>query len=209
MKLRSQEPRPKQFCGNRRPALLSRALGTAVRSRAVFWARSTDCSLAPGTRSGCSGAKGRQRPPCSRACLAFSRSSAQGPGILPLSLTLGPTPGRVANPVRGLCAASAGEIRLSPMQTPKKLLWTELCPPSNSWGVPGSCQSTCQCRRCGFDPWVGKMPWRRAWQPIPVLLPGEFHGQRSLAGYSPWGCKESDKRMQHKGKESEKESLYI
>ena len=39
---------------------------------------------------------------------------------------------------------------------------------------------------------VGKIPWRRAWQPIPVFLPGKSHGQRSLAGYSPWGGKESD-----------------
>ena len=37
----------------------------------------------------------------------------------------------------------------------------------------------------GFDPWVGKTPWRRAWQPTPLLLHGESHGQRSLAGYSP------------------------
>ena len=40
--------------------------------------------------------------------------------------------------------------------------------------------------------WVGKIPWRRKWQPTPLFLPGEFHGQRSLAGYSSWGCKESD-----------------
>ena len=40
-------------------------------------------------------------------------------------------------------------------------------------------------RRHGFDPWVGKIPWRRAWQPTPVFLPGESHGQRSLAGYAP------------------------
>ena len=46
-----------------------------------------------------------------------------------------------------------------------------------------------QCRRPGFDPWVGKIPWRREWLPTLVFLPGEFHGQRSLAGYSPWGCK--------------------
>ena len=39
--------------------------------------------------------------------------------------------------------------------------------------------------RCGFDPWVGKIPWRRALQPTPVFLPGESHGQRSLAGHSP------------------------
>ena len=44
--------------------------------------------------------------------------------------------------------------------------------------------------RCRFDPWVRKMPWRRAWQPTPAFLPGQFHGQRSLAGYSPWGHRE-------------------
>ena len=55
----------------------------------------------------------------------------------------------------------------------------------------------CQFRRhmrCGFDPWVGKIPWRRTWQPIPVFLPGESHGQRSLVGYSPWGRKESENK---------------
>jgi len=46
-------------------------------------------------------------------------------------------------------------------------------------------ESACQCRRCRFDPWVGKIPLRKAWLSTPVLLPGEFHGQRSLAGYSP------------------------
>ena len=49
-----------------------------------------------------------------------------------------------------------------------------------------------QCRSPRFNPWVRKIPWRRDWQPIPVCLPGESHGQRSLAGYSPWGRKESD-----------------
>ena len=43
----------------------------------------------------------------------------------------------------------------------------------------------------GFDPWVEKTPWRRAWLPTPVFLPGEFHGQRSLLGYRPQGHKES------------------
>ena len=43
-----------------------------------------------------------------------------------------------------------------------------------------------------FDSRVGKVPWRRKWQPTPVFLPGESHGQKSLAGYSPWGRKESD-----------------
>ena len=49
-----------------------------------------------------------------------------------------------------------------------------------------------QCRRPGFDPWVGKISWRRKWQPTPVFLPGKFHGRRSLAGYGPWGHKQSD-----------------
>ena len=56
-----------------------------------------------------------------------------------------------------------------------------------------------QCRRHGFNPWVGKIPWRREWQPTLVFWPGEFHGQRSLAGYSPRGRKESDmtERLSH------------
>ena len=57
--------------------------------------------------------------------------------------------------------------------------------------LPGgaSCKEpTCQCRdRHGLYPWVRKIPWRRKWQPTPVLLPGESHGWRSLVGYSPWG----------------------
>ena len=44
----------------------------------------------------------------------------------------------------------------------------------------------------GFNPWVGRSPWKRKWQPIPVSLPGEHHGQKSLEGYSPWGHKELD-----------------
>ena len=51
----------------------------------------------------------------------------------------------------------------------------------------------CQCRRhkrLGFAPWVGKIPWRRKWQPTPVFLPGESHGLRSLEGYNPWGRRE-------------------
>ena len=46
-----------------------------------------------------------------------------------------------------------------------------------------------QCRTCGHHPWMRKIPWRRKWQPTPVFLPGKSCGQRSLAGYSPWGHK--------------------
>ena len=55
-------------------------------------------------------------------------------------------------------------------------------------------ESVCQCRRhrrCGFETWIRKIR-RRAWQRIPVFLPGKSNGQRSLVGYSPWGCRESD-----------------
>ena len=59
------------------------------------------------------------------------------------------------------------------------------------WWLRG--QSIClQCGRPGFDPWVGKIPWRRKWQSTPVFLPGDSHGWRSLVGYSPQGRKESD-----------------
>ena len=47
-------------------------------------------------------------------------------------------------------------------------------------------------RRCRFFPWVGNILWRKKWQPTPVLLPGKSHGRRSLEGYSPWGCRESE-----------------
>ena len=65
-------------------------------------------------------------------------------------------------------------------------------------GFPGGAngkESACQCRRSqrhGIDPWAGKMPWKRAWQPTAAFLPGEFHGQRSLVGYSPQVHKELD-----------------
>ena len=56
-------------------------------------------------------------------------------------------------------------------------------------------ESTCQCRRHKkhrFNPWVGKIPWRKKWQPTPVFFPGKSQGQRSLVVYSLWGHKESD-----------------
>ena len=59
----------------------------------------------------------------------------------------------------------------------------------------GSKESTCQCRRCkrcGFNSWVGKISWRRKWQPTPVFLPGESQGWGSLVGCCQWGRTESD-----------------
>ena len=75
--------------------------------------------------------------------------------------------------------------------------WTWVC---RGWGVvfPGGTsgkEPTCQHtrhQRCGFNPWVRNLSWRRAWQPSPVFLPGESHGQRNLVDYGPWGHKELD-----------------
>ena len=54
-------------------------------------------------------------------------------------------------------------------------------------------EPACQCRRCRFEPWVGKISWRREWQPTTIFLPGKPHGQRSLAGYTVhWVTKELD-----------------
>ena len=67
-------------------------------------------------------------------------------------------------------------------------------------GGANGIEPACQCRRCKrhrFNPWLGKIPWRRAWKSTPVFLPAESHGQRSLVSYSPWvangGRKVSDK----------------
>ena len=78
----------------------------------------------------------------------------------------------------------------------RKTEWWEFLTPGQGWTLleghryPGGSwqsgkESTCQRRRHRFDPWIGKIPWRRKWQPTPVFLPGESHGQRSLVGYSP------------------------
>ena len=70
-----------------------------------------------------------------------------------------------------------------------------LVPVNGEWWIGGK-ESTCNAgdrrRRLRFNLWVVKILWRRTWQPTPVLLPGESHGQRSLAAYSPWDRRESD-----------------
>ena len=74
-------------------------------------------------------------------------------------------------------------------------LWCDIMRVAGFPGGTSGKEPSCQCRRhvrYGFNPWVRKIPWRRAWQPTPVFLPGQSHGQRNLAGYSPWGHKESD-----------------
>ena len=65
-------------------------------------------------------------------------------------------------------------------------------PPSGTSLVAQMVKCCLQCGRPRFSPWVGKISWRRKWQPTPVFLPGKTHGRRSLVGCSPWGRKESD-----------------
>ena len=60
-------------------------------------------------------------------------------------------------------------------------------------------------KRCGFDPWVGEIPWRREWQPTPVFLPGESHGQKSLVGYGAIGLQS----IRHKQLGTHTSGLYI
>ena len=67
-------------------------------------------------------------------------------------------------------------------------LFFNILPPKRYWELPwwlSGKESVCQCKRHGFDPGIGKIPWRRKWQPTLVFLPGKSHGQRSLAGYNP------------------------
>ena len=73
------------------------------------------------------------------------------------------------------------------------LFWTHICAPGGFPGGKRTCvkEPNCQCRKPNRA-WVRKIPWRRAWQPTPVFLPGESHGQRGLEGYSPWSHKQSD-----------------
>ena len=81
-------------------------------------------------------------------------------------------------------------------EEPSNLFAAKGFAPGPSWvNLPGGSNGKSVCLKCGrpgFNRWVGKILWRRKWQPIPVLLLGKFHGWRNLVGYTPWDCKESD-----------------
>ena len=102
----------------------------------------------------------------------------------------GPCPGTAQN-LGCTCSRSRSSLRATGWLTAELFLAcssiSSLSCISFSGGASGK-EPACQCKRRnrqGFDPRVGKIPWRRSWQPTPVLLPGEPHGQRSLAGDSP------------------------
>ena len=79
------------------------------------------------------------------------------------------------------------------MEFPKQEYWSGLPFPSPGDfpdpGIEPGFPAMQKTQDAGPIPWAGKIPWSRIRQPTPVLLPGKFHGQRSLVGYSPWGCK--------------------
>ena len=72
-----------------------------------------------------------------------------------------------------------------------------------------SVESACSAGDLGSFPWVRKIPWRRRWQPTPVFLPGEFHGQRSLVDYCSWGHKESDSEFFNVGVNSDLRFAFV
>ena len=81
-------------------------------------------------------------------------------------------------------------VETSPRSLPSSSRGTlpvQISPFTSHTGL-GFCRGWSICLQCGrpeFNPWVGKIPWRRKWQPTPVLLPGQSHGRRSLVGYHP------------------------
>ena len=110
--------------------------------------------------------------------------------------------GAVQGLIRPMCEAWGSRLsaKLLPILFPFEMLArgeeeTFYNHPAVLRGGTSGKDSACQfrkCKRCGLSPWVGKIPWRTKRQPTIVFLPGESHGQRSLAGYSPWGHKVSD-----------------
>ena len=110
-----------------------------------------------------------------------------GPWHLPAQFTISAF---APKSFRVVCGMPACYMSNNPIITIQTTITAVICTREFPGGSDGK-EST-QCRRPGFVPWVRKIPWRREWQPTPVFLPGEFQGQRSLVGYSPWGHKESD-----------------
>ena len=124
----------------------------------------------------------------------------QGDGDVPRSLSFSAVPASCLRipPPSHLCApkreSSGGSLTLLFPTTAKEMLWrsSHQALPGGSGGKESACKAGDLGSIPGFDPWVGKIPWRRKWQLTPVFLPRKPHGQRNLVGYRPWGCKESD-----------------
>ena len=115
---------------------------------------------------------------------------------LPVSHDLVPWPGiELGPPALGAWSLSQWTTREVPQWSTKCAITLYLrkkmpVPKSGLTRWLTGIESPCRYRRHGFDPCVREIPWRRKWQLILVFLPGTSHGQRNLASYSPWGCKE-------------------
>ena len=133
--------------------------------------------------------------------MCLKRQQADFPGGSPVLPTPGTAclPGVTYLPVASLCTpwrprrsvlTDPGCLRVRSPRMSLLLYYIDQGQPNLKfpWWL-SSKEPACLCGRCSFDPWVGKIPWRREWQPTSVFLPGESHGQRSLAGYSLWGPK--------------------
>ena len=94
--------------------------------------------------------------------------------------------------IQGLLETSQGCLCAGSTRAPEEHLSHQLQNWKLANGLPRWRGDKCQCRRCGFHPWVGKKPSRRKWQRTPIFLPGKFHGQGSLVDYSLWGHKMLD-----------------
>ena len=136
------------------------------------------CVCGPGVRPGCTllhplhSREGTARRPPSHP-----RGRSRGRPPLALGWQLSPNPqARQPGTLQMDCCFLIARVLLF-----SKFLFIYLGLPRCRCGK----EPVCQCRRCRFSSWVGKIPWRRKWQPTPVSLPGESHGQRSLAGHSP------------------------
>ena len=86
-----------------------------------------------------------------------------------------------------------GELKWTVMGEFNSDIHIHICVYIYLWASLIICLKCRRHRRRGFDPWAGKIPWRRAWEPTPGFLPGEIHGQRSLEGHSPQGGKEFER----------------
>ena len=141
------------------------------------WARASFCDLQP---------KGRE----ALDTLEFPRRGGTvGAGIraqwvIFLSLSFYPFAAFTEGGGRLLCGSGPTLTSCQPLSSLEGF-------PSGAGGEGPTCQHR-RLKRCGFDPWVRKLSWRREWHPTPVFLPGKSHGQRSLAGYHPWSHKELD-----------------
>ena len=119
------------------------------------------------------------------------RLGREGGVVISLS-SKDPQEGSCGSLCRGRGAPATSAKKKTELPRLHRCLSSRSLPQQESWdGV--STQEACNAGDLGSSPGLEKIPWRREWKPIPVFLPGEFHGLRSLVSYSLWGHKESDK----------------